>query len=190
MDRPVRGSLTLGGCGASSPGEKPLKAASLCPIDLAFCASTSRCANFSLKTIGASEVVSEPMAMPHSISPVAILAWIIDAACRLVPARLLDSDAGRGRRQLGAEHRLAGQVPVLGVRDHRTADRLVDVHAFEAVLVDQPGQHRGQHLQVRLVGIERVGAAEWDAHAADHRHAPKGLVHLSLRTDRCQTLWV
>src|SRR5882672_4630451 len=111
MDRPVRGSLTLGGCGASSPGEKPLKAESLWPIDLAFCASTSRCANFSLNTIGASEVVSEPMAMPHSISPVAILAWIMEAACRLVPqacwmvmpgvvgASLVDSTASQARFQ-------------------------------------------------------------------------------------------
>ena len=54
-------------------------------VDLAFCASTRRCANFCLKTMGASEVVSEPMAMPHSVSPVAILAPIMAAACRLVP---------------------------------------------------------------------------------------------------------
>ena len=111
IDSPVRGSLTFGGCGASSAGEKPLKAARRWPIDLAFCASTSRWANFSLNTIGASEVVSEPMAMPDSICPVAILACRIIAACRLVPqacckvmpgvdgASLLPSTASRARFQ-------------------------------------------------------------------------------------------
>ena len=90
-------------------------------------------------------------------------------------AGLLHGDAGRGRRQLGAEHRLARQVPVLGVRDDRAADHLVDMHAREVVLVDQPVEHAGQHVEIGLVGIERVGAAERNAHAADHRHAPQGL---------------
>ena len=54
-------------------------------MERAFCASTSRWANFSLNTMGASDVVSEPMAMPHSIWPTAILAAIPMAACRLVP---------------------------------------------------------------------------------------------------------
>ena len=44
-----------------------------------------RCANFFENTIGASDVVSEPTAMPLSISPVAILAADAEAACRLVP---------------------------------------------------------------------------------------------------------
>ena len=111
MERPVRGSPTLGGCGASSPGEKPLKAENRSPIDLAFCTSTRRWANFCLNTIGASEVVSEPMAMPLSVWPVAILAPIMAAACRLVPqacwivtpgvvgASLVFSTASRARFQ-------------------------------------------------------------------------------------------
>ena len=182
MERPVRGSPTLGGCGASSPGEKPLKAPSRCPIDLAFCTSTRRCANFCLKTIGASEVVSEPMAMPHSISPVAILACEHRRRLQAGAARLLDGDAGRGGGELGAEHRLAREVPVLGVRHDGAADRLVDVRAREAVLVDEPVEHASQHLQVGFVGIERVGAAERDAHAADHRHAPKSIRHRGLQS--------
>ena len=35
--------------------------------------------------MGASDVVSEPMPMPHSISPIAIFAPMPIAACRLVP---------------------------------------------------------------------------------------------------------
>src|SRR5581483_7527076 len=84
-------------------------------------------------------------------------------------------------REPGAQHRLARQVPVLGVADDGPADGLVDVHAFQVVAIDQSVEHADQHLQVRFVGIERVGAAERDAHAADHRHAPEGLVHWALR---------
>jgi hypothetical protein len=87
-------------------------------------------------------------------------------------ARLLDGDAGRRAGELGAEHGLARQVPILGMRHHGPAQRLVDVHALEVVLVDEPVEGAGQHVEVRLVGIERVGAAEGNAHAADHRHAP------------------
>jgi hypothetical protein len=45
----------------------------------------SRCWNFSPKTIGLSDTVSEPQAMALSISPMAILAPSSSAACRLVP---------------------------------------------------------------------------------------------------------
>ena len=127
--------------------------------------------------MGASEVVSEPMAMPLSIWPVAILAAMPMAACRLVPQACCMVMPGVVRRELGAEHRLARQVPVPGVGDDGAAHRLVDVHAGELVLVDQGVEHGGQHLEVGLVGVERVGAAERDAHAADDSNAPQGLVH-------------
>ena len=57
---------------------------------------------------------------------------------------------GVRRRELGAEHRLARQVPVLGVGDDGAADHLVDVHALQLVLVDQPAERRGQHVEIGL----------------------------------------
>ena len=51
--------------------------------------------------------------MPHSISPVAILAPMLTAACRLVPHACIMVMPGVDGRQLGAEHRLARQVEVL-----------------------------------------------------------------------------
>ena len=103
MDRPVRGSPTAGGCGASSDGEKPLNTFSLSMNGFCWPSLTRRCANFFETTIGASEVVSEPMAMPLSISPVAILA-AMRGRLQAGAAGLQHGDAGRGRRELGAEH--------------------------------------------------------------------------------------
>ena len=85
MLRPVRGSATDGGRGASSPGEKPRNTLSLAPSDFCIERSRSRVASFFETTIGGSEVVSEPTAMPHSISPLAILAPMPIAACSEVP---------------------------------------------------------------------------------------------------------
>ena len=93
---------------------------------LARLASSRILRSFSLTAIGASEVVSVPPAMPTSIWPSAILlaTWI----GRLEPgvARLLDV-VGRGLgREPGAEHRLAGQVEVAGVLEHRAGDDLAE----------------------------------------------------------------
>ena len=85
MLRPVRGSLVLGGCGESSVGEKSLKMESRSITVRARCKATSRCANLRLNTIGASLVVSAPQAIPLSIWPMAILAPMSMAACKLVP---------------------------------------------------------------------------------------------------------
>ena len=79
--------------------------------------------------------------MPLSIWPVAILAAIAMAACRLVPqaccmvmpgvvgASLVPSTASRARFQS------------LECDDDGAADHLVDVHALQLVLVDQAVQH-------------------------------------------------
>src|SRR5690349_24865796 len=59
----------------------------------------------------------------------------------------------------------------------RAADRLVDVHSLEAVLVDQAVQRRRQHRQVGLIGIKSIGTAEGNAYAPDHANPPQCLFH-------------
>ena len=81
----MRGSATEGGSGANSRGENPLKAPSFSPNERPCWAATSRFASGFDTTIGASEVVSEPHAIPDSISPMAILAAMPMAAWRPVP---------------------------------------------------------------------------------------------------------
>ena len=85
--------------------------------------------------------------------------------------------AGCGPGQLGADDGLARDVPVLGVSDDGAADHLVDVHAGELVAIDQPVERGGQHLQIGEVRIERVGAAERDAHSPYDGDTAKTLAH-------------
>jgi len=71
--------------------------------------------------------------------------------------------------------RLAPPGSSLGVADDGSATASSICTPREAVLVDQPVQRCREHL--RLDWSHRsVGAAEGDAHAADHRHAAAGLV--------------
>ena len=67
MFSPVRGSPTDGGCGASSAGDRPLNTLILSHIDFFCVICVRRLAKRLENTIGASDVVSEPIAMPHSI---------------------------------------------------------------------------------------------------------------------------
>src|ERR671924_1793780 len=85
MDRPVRGSFTDGGRGPSSAGENPFSTLSLSHTVFCWAHCVTRVENFFENTIGASEVVSAPIAIPLSIWPEAILAAIPIAACMLVP---------------------------------------------------------------------------------------------------------
>ncbi len=75
----------MGGCGASSDGESPWKTLTLSQVDFFCDISTSRFEKRRENTIGASDVVSLPTAMPEEICPIAILAPIPNAACKLVP---------------------------------------------------------------------------------------------------------
>ena len=90
----------------------------------------------------------------------------LDGRLQTGAAGLLDVDRRRLRRQLGAEHRLAGQVEVPGVLEHRAGDDLPDPLALEAEAGDQAVQRGGQHLLVGGVGVDGVGAGEGDAVAA------------------------
>ena len=114
-------------------------------------------------TIGGSDVVSEPMRCRCRSAPVAILAAMTMAACSDVPQACCSVMPGVDGASLVAEHRFAREVPVLRVRDDRAADDLVDVRAVKLVLVDQAVERRRHHVEVRLVGIERVRAAERNA---------------------------
>src|SRR5262245_20186104 len=62
----------------------------------------------------------------------------------------------------------------------RAADRLVDVHALQVVLVDEAVERRRQHRQVGLVAIKRIGTAEGNADTSDHADSPQCLFHLKL----------
>ncbi len=92
-------------------------------------------------------------------------------------AGLLHRDARGAVRQLGAEHGLARQVPVLGMGYDGAAHHFVDVRACQLVLVDQAVQDADQHIQIGLVGVKRVRAAERRAQSTDDSDAPKFLVH-------------
>ena len=47
-----------------------------------------------------------------------------------------------------ADHRLAREVPVLGVGDHGAADDLVDMRAMQREPVDQAVERHGQHVEI------------------------------------------
>ena len=85
MLRPVRGSVIEGATGVNSDGLKPLNRESFCWNVLALESLINRWVKRRENTMGASLAVSLPAAMPHSICPVAILAAIPNAACKLVP---------------------------------------------------------------------------------------------------------
>ena len=112
-----------------------------------------------------------------SMSPVAILAPMPMRRLEARAAGLHQRDAGRRGRELGAEHGLAREIEILGVRDDRAADDLVDVHALQVVLVDETVERRRHHVEVRQIGVKRVRAAERSAHSANDADAPHGLRH-------------
>ena len=88
-----------------------------------------------MTAIGASEVVSVPPAIPTSIWPERDLVGHRDRGLDGV-ARLLDVVGRRLGCELGAEHRLAGQVEVAGVLEH-AGDDLAEPLPLEAVAGDQ-----------------------------------------------------
>ena len=53
------------------------------------------------------------------------------------------------------DHRLAGEVPILGVGHHGAADDLVDMGAMQREAVDQPAKRRRQHVEIGELGIGR-----------------------------------
>ena len=123
--------------------------------------------SLSLIATGASEVVSVPPAMPTSIWPRAILlaTWIVGLEAGA--AGLLDVGRRRLGRELRAQHRLAGQVEVARVLEHRAGDDLAEPLALEPEPGDQPVDGRGEHVLVGRVGVDAVGAGERDAVAAE-----------------------
>jgi ribosomal protein L4 len=92
-------------------------------------------------------------------------------------ARLHHGDSGGGRRQLRAEDRFAGEVPVLGVGDHRAARHFIHVGAGEAEAVRQTVERRGHHVQIGQIGVSGVRAAERGPRAANDRHPPQTVRH-------------
>ena len=137
----------------------------------------SRLAKERFSSIGGSETVSEPVAMAESIWPIAIFAALPSAACRLVPQAWRQRDAGRVLAKLGADDGFARQVEVLGVRDDRAADHLVDVLAFKLIFLDEAVQRRRHQVEVRQVVITGVAPAKGCAHPADDGHLAQSLLH-------------
>ena len=108
-----------------------------------------------------------PPAMPTSIWPRAILLATCDGGLDAGVAGLLDV-VGRGLgREPGAEHRLAGQVEVAGVLEHRAGDDLAEPLALQAVAGDQAVDRGGQHVLVGRGRVDGVRARERDPVAAD-----------------------
>jgi hypothetical protein len=74
--------------------------------------------------------------------------------------------AGVVGSKFAADHRLAGEIPVLGVRYDCAPDHLVDMHSVKREAIDETAKGRGQHVEIGELSIGRVRAAERDAHAA------------------------
>ena len=102
-------------------------------------------------------------------------------------ARLLDVVGRRGRRQLRAEHRLAGEVEVAAVLEHRAGDDLADLLAGQPEPCDQAVEGGGEHVLVGRPRVRTAGAGERDPVAADHRGAAGG-GGLGLTCHRCALL--
>ena len=171
MLSPVRGSAVAGAEGRASAGAKPWKAAAFWPKPRARDKATRRWANLRWNTIGASLVVSEPKAMPDSICPVAILAARPSAPCKLVPQACIMVMPGR-QREGAADHRLAGEVPILGMGDDGAADHFVDMGAVERKAIDEAAKRPSQHVEIGELGASRVRTAKGNARSPQHRNAP------------------
>ena len=91
----------------------------------------------------------------------------VDRRLQTGAARLLQV-AGRGLgRQLGAEHRLAGQVEVAAVLEHGAGDDLAEALTLEAEAGGQAVDGRGEHLLVGGAGVDGVRPGERDPVAAE-----------------------
>ncbi len=88
---------------------------------------------------------------------------------------------GRGLgREPGAQHRLAREVEVARVLQHRTRDDLAEALALQPEAGDQAVDGRGEHLLVGDAGVDRVGPGERDAVAADHGDRASGVLHVHI----------
>ena len=100
------------------------------------------------------------------------------AACRPVAQACWMSVAGGLGRELGAEHRLTGQVEVTAVLEHRTGDDLTETLALEPEPGHQAVDGSGQHLLVGGRGVGGVGAGEGDPVAAEDGDATSLGLHV------------
>ena len=174
IDSPVRGSALRGWSGARSPG-RTFSSAAIRPLaSLARLASSRILRSLSPTASGASDVVSAPPAMPDSILPSAILLATSTAAWMPVSQACWTSYAGVSGESFEPEHRLAGEVEVTAVLEHRAGGELADALTREVVPLHEPVERGGEHLLVGGVGVDRVGARERDAVAADHRDPSHG----------------
>ncbi len=87
-------------------------------------------------------------------------------------AGLHHGDGWRGGSKRASDHRLAGEIPVLGVGHHGAADHLVDMDAMQREALDEPAERGRQHVEIGEFGVSRVRAAERDPDPAQHRNPP------------------
>ena len=85
-------------------------------------------------------------------------------------AGLLDVERRRRRGERRAEHRLAGEVVVVAVLEHRAAHDLTDLLPREPETVDQALQGSGEHVLVAHPRIRTVGSRERNPVAPEDRH--------------------
>jgi hypothetical protein len=88
-------------------------------------------------------------------------------------ARLRHVVRGRGGRERGGEHRLAGQVAVAAVLQHGAARDLPDGRAGQPETGGEPVERGGEHVLVGRLRVRAVRTGERKAVAADHG----GLAH-------------
>ncbi|MNW55323.1 hypothetical protein D3C74_329750 [compost metagenome] len=81
-------------------------------------------------------------------------------------ARLLEVERGGLRRERRAQDRLADQVEVARVLEHRTADDLAQALALEAVAGHEPLEGGREHVLVAGSRVLPAGTRERDAVAA------------------------
>ncbi len=98
-------------------------------------------------------------------------------------AGALHGDARGQRRQPGRQRRLAAEVPVRGVLDHRAHRHFAQLLPLQAELFHQRAERAHRHPEIADIRIRGVLAAEGDADAAEdgdragcgHREKPRGM---------------
>ncbi|MCW0417635.1 hypothetical protein NB689_003389 [Xanthomonas sacchari] len=91
-----------------------------------------------------------------------------DDAVQAGAAGALQGDARSQRRQPGGQRRLAAQVPVAGMLDHRAHRHFAQLLPVQPVTLDQRAQRAHRHAEVPDIRIRRVLPAKRNADAAEN----------------------
>jgi hypothetical protein len=108
----------------------------------------------------------------------------VDRCLQAGAAGLLDVGGRRLGGELGAQHRLAGQVEVAAVLEHGSGDHLTEALPLQTEAGDEAVEGGGEHLLVGGRGIGRVGPGEGNPVATENGDAASVGLHVGLLLGR------